>query len=390
MAKGYVRAWAEQINQHGPPSGGNSSQEPEEDGTVGVQALVKKLSQSSNKTDWQTVDLNGKEFSSSAAQESGAFTGERNSPQSASEAKNTIRNDVFQSIIKAADKKKKSTLDVKHTDETAKGVCSPLHSQENGQKKLSPASAKKNLQPVISKTLERLNIDCAPGSNLNPGNEAKCSPTSPQRKTSASWSSSVESPHHRSYRHISPPLEKPKLSPKPKPPVDYSRKPSLDLTKKNIKRPSLPSQALISTTAQSELQQHLSVFKCSASNASSQSSSPSSPSSYLPQESSQDLVYQNLENVSESGSKSEKTDAIDNDVFLPQSQSDVSSVPQISVTVTQESSNPNTEPCLRLRSSAGRTSAASQYRESVLKTIYDNSPPLDVAELFDSSWSDSD
>ena len=400
MAKGYVRAWAEQINQHGPPSGSSLQDESELGGSV--QSLVKKLSQPNVETEWQSLASNGKEYSSNAAQKRVALPGNQDLSRYASESK--IKNDLYQNLMKAADKKK-GTLDLTKPSETVTGFCSPSYSQGNGQRKISPSSAKKNIQPEILKTLSKLNIECSPPSNVKPSEELKNSPSYRPRKYSEPppWSPSVESQrqHCGSNQPVPPPASNSKLSPKSKPPVDYSRKPSINKT--NLKRPSLPSQDLIPNTTQSEFQQQLSVVKRSASDNSSLSSPPSSPSSFSPQETSHDLVYKNFKSVNDEKSESKNVIAIDNDVFIPQSTSDASSPPQISVShVTEDvpepcaessgSENPtlNPEPCLRLRPSPGRSSTFSAYRESVLKTIYDNSPPIDAADLFDSSWSDSD
>nr|KAI8739629.1 FYVE; RhoGEF and PH domain-containing protein 5-like isoform X2 [Biomphalaria glabrata] len=53
---------------------------------------------------------------------------------------------------------------------------------------------------------------------------------------------------------------------------------------------------------------------------------------------------------------------------------------------TSSSNSHNLEVSMRVSS----TRSSQQYRDSVFNTIYDNAPALNAAELFDSSWSDSD
>ncbi|GFS07238.1 FYVE, RhoGEF and PH domain containing 1 [Elysia marginata] len=411
MAKGYVRAWADQINHHGPPASSDTGDEKEEGESVSVRALVKKLSQSNIEVECRAAASSSlKEMTSKVAQKPGALSPgalkkDVDSPQCVSGINNAdIKDVLFQSVLKAADKKKMNTLDSSPSAEiNSSELSSPTASYTQWQSKISPTLQKKNIQPGISQVLGQLNIDCSPVPNYKTSESLNSSPSHPHRNKS-------ESPPWASHE-TSPPSPQSKASPpKSKPPVDYSRKPSLDITKKPLlspKRPSLPSQDLISHghSDNAGFQLKLSVFDGSASASSPLSSPQLSPSLCFNSPSSQGLVCENIQGVRDNAcSKSNKLDsAADNEVFHPESKSSASASPQISITQATENGpgpnsgisnsttlTPSQDSGLRLRSSPGRSFTNSDYTESVLKTIYDNGPPLSVAELFDSSWSDSD
>ena len=398
MAKGYVRALAEQLNHHGPSDGTSGAEEEEDSGNVSVQSLVKKLNQSNTETEPQKSVSNGKQYTSNVAQNSGALSsgalkGDLYSSQ--------MKNELLQSLVKAADKKKQSASKSPSPQKTSPGHVSSSPFHANDHPRVSPASQQK----LGKHTIERSHSSTHNSSeNLN----LPTSCLSRKNSEPPPWSDALkperQSPESRTKGSL--PHSKPSL--KPKPAVDYSRKPSLDLAKKpaiSLKRPSLPSQDIISSSAQFGLKTKLSVFTRSESASSSLSSPPSSPSLDIICQSSQDSIYQNLEQISELDANSSEIKTTDNEVFYPQACSQTSATPQISVTPVvgnvQESCSDvpdsktsnhdaDTVPSLRLRSAPGRSNAVSEYRESVLKTIYDNGPPLNVAELFDSSWSDSD
>ncbi|GFO23266.1 fyve, rhogef and ph domain-containing protein 4 [Plakobranchus ocellatus] len=425
MAKGYVKALAEQINHLGPPAGSNGSEEEEGDSSVSVHDMVRKINRSKSDAAFPSSPSVGKNTTSknahnSGALQPGAFKGDSKSPQyqSGSGVSTDVpsKSSLFESLKKAADKKRQVSNAVGANNISTEHEPSKLHSLKTdaGRENFSSQSFAQNSS-----------MQTHPNNNPSNGSEngessyplpSKISLKHRKYSEPPFWSPSAKS-ETESF-NSNPGSQMPVSLSKAKPPVDYSRKPSLDHKKipsgLSTKRPSLPSHAIISDFVQSNqsINEKEKVSPSSTASSTSSSSSPLSPPSLVvschpshasnennePERDETDFACRlntkdTRDNSVSNCQESKETALHGESVASVKKGTENSAAPALtsvcpeSMTLQPPSSPAGSEsPALRL--SRGR--AISEYRESVLKTIYDNGPPLNAAELFDSSWSDSD
>ncbi|XP_005101422.1 FYVE, RhoGEF and PH domain-containing protein 1 [Aplysia californica] len=372
MAKGYVKALAEQINHQG--------------------ALVNNGDDVDDDHDLANHDKKMENDSPAAG------LGEDVAESLAMFKDDAMRRSLVKNLIEAAERHKTNSIEDIHSPtsptQTPSGKTTSPSESLNKAKPLSPTQGKPPSSGVTShgksphtsshpsEHSSSQRDTTSPGRNgdrvkkARASKESSLSPRGRRRGHRSGSQSPRSSPRSSPRRHNNPRSPQPPCnnkvptSPsKPKPVVDYSSKPKFSPEK----RPSLPSTL--------ETNSHPQRTKSSSISSISPTSPTTSPNTLTATP--QSPEHRKGSNLPPSVlPKTSPKPSIGS--ANSQASSGTSELPAPELRKGSDSSKET----VSLRDSSKRNSE--QYRDSVFNTIYDNGAPLSAAELFDSSWSDSD